>query len=293
MRGSWLLLTLVCGTASAHRGTHEEIRRASAELAANPSDATLRLRRAALHRVHGQHAASLADIAAAARLGADPVAVDLQRGQTLAESGRHQEAVEVLARASAARPSWAAHVTRAHSLEQLGRLAEAVGELDRALAIRPHVDAFLDRGRLQRGLGRLDAAAAGYREALVALGPATLVVDALVEVELARGQVAAALALVDARIRRHSTTRWFLRRAEVLATAGDEVGRAASLDTALRVADRAVGKRASAINLVSRARVHLARGAWALAQADLRAALARAPGYRPAQELVARAEARQ
>ncbi len=280
-----LFLLILCGIAGAHRGTHQDIAHATATLEKNPHAVETRLLRGALYRTHGQHQRSLADLDEAARQGADFATLELQRGLTLAAMGRETAAIEALTRSIEARPSWTAQVALGRSRQRLGQHVAAVLHFDAALATRPQVEVYLERGRLQRQLGRLDAAAAGYRDGLSKLGPATVVVDALVDLELRRKRVPAALALIDDRLRRGANARWLLRRAQALAVAGDRAERAATLEQALEVADRAVAKRASAINLVSRARVHLALGAVALARTDLQLALARAPGYRAAQTL--------
>jgi len=283
-----VILVLLWGVANAHPGTHRDLERTTAQLEKDPGAVETRVLRAALYRRHGQHQRSLADLDAAAGLDVDPGALDLQRGLTLAAMGRHAEAVEALTRSIARGPSWTAHTARGRSRGQLGRHPAAVLDLAAALAIRPQVEVYLERGQLQRDLGRLGAAAAGYREGLSKLGPARVLVDALVDVELARGKVEAALAVVDAQIERKPATHWLLRRAEALAAVGDDGAQKAALERALALADRAIAKRASAINLVARARVQFARGAEGLAHADLRAALHRAPGYAAARALARR-----
>ncbi len=285
MRRSVGVLLLLCGIASAHPGSHHDLAQATDALGRDPGAADVWLLRAALYRGHGEYRRSLADLDQAARRGADAASLDLQRGLTLAAMDRHLEAVGSLTRSIEARPAWATYVARGRSFARLGRDDATVPDLDAALAMRPQVDVYLERGAALRRLGRLEEAAAGYRDALSRLGPATVIVDPSIDLELALDRIPAALALIDAQLQRGPDTHWLLRRAEALAVAGDDAGRAATLEQALAVADAAVAKRGTAINLVARARVHLARGGTALARADVRTALERAPSYRAAQEL--------
>ncbi len=283
-RGSILLL--LCGAAIAHEGTHADLKRVSATLTKDAGDLPTRLKRAQLYRLHGEHARALEDLDEATRRGADPARVALQRGLTLAAMGRHEAAIEHLSARLAVGAAWTARVARARSHRALGRRAKAVADYDVALAARPQVEVFLERGALQSALGRPAEAATGYRAAIDALGPATLLVEALVEAELVQGRAEAALTLIEARLKRRAEPRWLLRKAQAQALRGDEAGRRATLDAALGLADAAVRRRPTAINLVLRARVHLARAARADARADLKRALAAAPDYAPARRLL-------
>ncbi len=278
------LLSLI-GAALAHPGVRDDLRRADERVDREPGSAAAHLRRAALHRRAGDPARSLADAARAAQLGAAPGAVALERGLALAAAGRHAEAIPDLTTAIAARPSWGALVARARCRVARKRPAAAVADFDAALALRPQVDVFLERGRLLQKLGRLDEAASGYRVGLRAVGPATLLADALVDVELARARPELALAVAEAQ---PEAVRWLLRRAEALDALGDIPRRDASLARALELANRSLARRNTAIHLVARARVHMARGAPDRARADVRAALDKAPRYAAARALAQR-----
>jgi tetratricopeptide (TPR) repeat protein len=161
---------------------------------------------------------------------------------------------------------------------------------DDALAVGDHQDVYLARGRVLETLGRDEEAANGYAAGLHAHAGAVVLRDALIRVELRRGNHERALAEIDqamaqARIR----TRWLLLRGEVLAAAGRSREAQAAREEALREADRALARRDSPANHVERGRALLALGRAEEAIRELEQALRRVPRLPEAQSALAAA----
>ena len=87
------------------------------------------------------------------------------------EAERHQQAVELLARAAAERPERvAAHALLAVTFRQLGRPAEAVDRLEKAITLAPEaLDLQVERAALLSALGRHDAAISAFDHLLTRL----------------------------------------------------------------------------------------------------------------------------
>lgn len=152
--------------------------------------------RAAVHRF----ADALADLDAAQRAGADPSQVQAQRAAVLVATGRAGEVLPWLQAEAARRPGFASHTTLARAQASLGRFAEAdalyaaaLRELDTPSPF-PAAAIWFARGKMwaeQAGDARRGESA--YRQAL-ALVPGYVVANVhLAELELARGDLAAAI----------------------------------------------------------------------------------------------------
>ena len=142
---------------------------------------------------------------------------------------------------------------------------------------------YLARGELQESLGLLDDAAAGYRAGLAQLRGAILVKLALIRVEIASKRYDQALEFIDQEIARAAVkTEWYLRRAEVLTTAHKKKEASQVLQQALAEANRVLSKRATALQLISRARVLRALGNTDAAVRDVELALTKSPRYQVA-----------
>jgi tetratricopeptide (TPR) repeat protein len=279
---------LAASATSAHPPVRHEIDALSDALMKEPERADLLLERARLLRVDRDGAAALADLDRARELAPQDRGVALERGLTLSLLGRDAEAEAELTRFLQSGPgAGAAFAERARLRARSGRSEEAIADYDAALELEPRVDLYLERGELLESQGHLAEAAGGYRAGLEATHGALLVRLALIRVETARGQHAAALALVDEQLGRAGVkTEWYLRRAEVLAAAGDASGARGARESALVEANRALEARPTAINLVARARVNLALERIPAARRDLELALERSPRFREARALL-------
>src|SRR5207342_1266124 len=89
------------------------------------------------------------------------------RGATLSEMGRPEEALQSLDRALALRPDLAAALSnRGFTLRELSRFDEALQSLDRALEIEPdHVAALAVRGKVLSEMNRLEESFRDFRRA--------------------------------------------------------------------------------------------------------------------------------
>ena len=189
-----------------------------------PGDASLRLRRAELHRAHEDWPAAIADLRRAGELGPGLAAVDLSLGRTWLQAGDPARALEAVDRFLARLPEHAEGILeRARALAALRRRPEAAAEFTRAierLAV-PRPEHYLERARVLAGLGRREDAIRGLDEGLRRLGGAVALEVEALELEAESGRIDAALGRV-ARIAAASPRKetWDVRRGELLLSAG-------------------------------------------------------------------------
>ncbi len=281
-------LSLTAAVALAHPGLHHDIERVTKALELEPLRADLWIERAHYYRLDEQYDNALSDLERAEELAPDKLDAAAHRGMVYVAMQRDADAERELTRFLEGGPgSSDTFAARARIRVRDGRLALALADYDAALALEADVEYFLDRGRVQVQMGQLDEAASGYRVALSQVGGAVTVLQALIDVEVRRTDYAAALSLVDTAMAASPVkTTWLLRRAEVLRAAGREAEARQALDTALIEADRVLGRRATAIHLLSRARVHLAMGNKQPAQEDALLAINKSPRYGAAREFL-------
>lgn len=225
-----VLLAWVCSAAPAvaHPGIDEQIADLDKRIAANPTDATLYLRRGELHRIHRDWKLAEADYRQALKLDAELIVVHQCIGRMMLESDRAAEAVQPLETYLAARPGDTrslALLSRAYV--KLGKHLDAARGYTRTLASvtdgRPRPEYFLERARalVAAGPEHVDQAIVGLDEGLKALDhPVTLQLYAI-ELEIDHLRYDAALARLDqiaSRSPRKET--WLIRRGEVLEKAG-------------------------------------------------------------------------
>ncbi len=286
------LAVLSAGHADGHPGLHHEIEAVTEKLALAPDSAALLTERGRLYRLDDTPAASLVDLERAEALSPDDKQIAFELGLTLASLGRDGEAEGQLTRYIDRRgDAPAAYAERAGIRARGGRIESAIDDFDVAIRGTGNVDQYLARGRLQESLGRYDDAAAGYYAGLDRTGGAVPIRLALIRVEVVRARYDAALALIDtvmpnARVK----TRWLLRRANVLDAAGRADHARDQRRRALAEADRVLSRRATAINLVARARVFLAMNRPGDAGDDLQAALRKSPRFDAARALLSELE---
>jgi tetratricopeptide (TPR) repeat protein len=121
-------------------------------------------------------------------------------GDALIELGRYDEAFRAFDRMAAIKPSLAAYARISYARELLGRPGAAVAAMRLALDAatgQPEATAWtrVQLGKLYWSVGRLGAASRQYRRALAAFPGYVHALDALAQVEAARGHVRAAIAL--------------------------------------------------------------------------------------------------
>jgi tetratricopeptide (TPR) repeat protein len=279
----------------AHSDVDPDIAEVTAELANQPDNVALLLRRGQLYRFNGKLIESLNDLEQAWLLDRENRQVALERCRTLMELGYDSEAESALdqyLQGESGVSRVMALVERAHLYARTGRADLALADFSEALDFYPTVELYMKRGHLQEELGRLDEAAAGYREGLSHLGQANILRRELIRVKTAQGHYQEVLPLIDDELASASVkTEWYLRRAEVLAA----MGRTADADNAhshaLAECNRVLAKRPTALNLLARAKVYQAQGQLEAAKHDLRLAVEKAPSFTEAHDLLKKLEA--
>ncbi len=230
---SFLLFLPVAMPAWSHEEIEIQIAELTRQMAREPENATLLLRRGELHRFHRDWPAALADFRGAIDLDPGLHVVNLCVGRMLLEADMPALALVALDRFLLTRPDHAeAHLTRARAFLKLGmRLAAAI-ELTRGIDLKqdphrgskgPQPDDYLDRAwaLASEGGEHVDEAIHGLDEGARKLGGAITLQLLAIDIEASRERWDAALerlSAVEARSPRKE--RWLARRGEVLLEAG-------------------------------------------------------------------------
>ena len=221
----WALVAwAVTASLFAHGDLHEQIEAVTAQIAKEPGNAELLLKRAELHRAHEDWAAALADYDRVDPLA--PGRTSLGRGLVLLAQGKAREALAPLDECLHARPDHIeALVARGRARVQLRELAGAVADFDRAIELSRvfDPDVFLERARALTAdePPKYDEAARGLEEAIRRVGAVPSLGLALCDIEVQRGRFDDALALIDKlRARSPRQESWLARRGEILLKAG-------------------------------------------------------------------------
>ncbi len=170
-----LLAAWLCGQqAAAHPGTRARLAHLEAQIAEDPGNPELRLRRAETLRRSGRLDEALAAYRRAEERGGDAGYVALGRGRMLLAAGHPEGALGELNRAVAvlgADP--AALRARGRAYSALGRAGPAADDLLRAFANRERLspEAVLELARALSEAGRADRALGVLDAAIVRLGP--------------------------------------------------------------------------------------------------------------------------
>lgn len=220
------LLLAACLAAAplwAHDDLHAQIDRAGEEIAADPGNASLYLRRAELLRLHGELDLAQADIATAGRL--DPAVAGLDRAlaRVLMDLDDHRAARAALDRHLArAGDDGEALAARAACAERLGDAPAARADLDAALRLlhQPDPDLVCRLAMLLQAEGRTDEALARLEQAAGAAGAVPAFTETALAIERASGRIDAALARLDRLAAGPGQARWLVRRGDVLLEAG-------------------------------------------------------------------------
>lgn len=237
-----LVLAALPVAVGAHPGARERLELLSQEIAADPSDAELYLRRGQVYHHEDRWDAALADYQRAAELGIDPDLADLARGETLQQAGRPAQARGYLDRLLARRPDHPrALLLRGRALSTLGRAAAAADDYSRALDLSPRAspDFYLEVVRALRRAKRDGEALKRTDEGLERLGPLSVLAAAAIDIEVANGRYERALERLD-RIAAGSgfAERWLVRRAEILELRGSPEEACEAFEAALEALER-------------------------------------------------------
>jgi tetratricopeptide (TPR) repeat protein len=276
--------------ATAQSGPDPEVKEITENLAKDPDNVDLLIQRGQVYRSNGKFIESLQDLEQAWLRNRENRTVILQRALTLSALGRDQEAEAALnsfLQDQADPKRVFALAERAGIRARTGRVEPAIEDYTSILRLQPSDKLYLNRGKLQESLGRLEEAASGYEEGLTQLGNSILLKKGLIEVKIAQGKFDEALALIDEQLNRSPlSTQWFLQRAEVLDRMGKSDDARKTYEKALSEANRMLGKRPTAMHLLTRAKILNAIGKRGDAVRDLQDALQKSPQFVEAKKLL-------
>ena len=211
-----------------HGDRGEHLARLDAKVEANPDSVRYRLERAEALRRLGHANESLVDLDRVQALSPNDPYVHYLRGLTHFDLRQYADAEASLRRYIDSEPqSSSARTALARALMQQGRHREAGDEYTRAIGTHPTPapDLHIARAKAYRAAGGkfLDLAVEGLDEAMSSLGALVTLQRLAIEVELDRGNHAAALGRIDAVLadapRKES---WLAYKGRILASAGQE-----------------------------------------------------------------------
>jgi tetratricopeptide (TPR) repeat protein len=228
--GLVLLLVEPAGGATAPRDTGESLAVAklaelSAQIAKEPGNLQLYLKRAELHRQRGDRDAALADLELAAEMPGGAERAHLAAAEVALQGERPALALDKADQLLALRPDHAdGLMLRARSLAALGRTRQAVESYERAARfLAPSPDQYFECARLLASLGRaqLPRALEILDRGIDKLGPIVSLETPAIEYELQLRRFDRALARVDALMQATPRKDQLLRRrGEILLRAG-------------------------------------------------------------------------
>lgn len=282
--------------ATAHSGLDPEIQEITEKLIKDPDNVDLLVLRGQVYRSNGKYIESLLDLERAWLLNRENRTVVLQRALTLSALGRDKEAQSALnyfLQEESDPKRVFALAERASIHARNGQAELAITDFTSAIQLQPTIELYLVRGKLQESLGKLEDAAEGYQDGLAKLRDAILLKKGLIRVRMIQKQYSEALALVDKEIAGSSVkTSWHLKRAEILDNMGRSDEASLAYEQALAEANRVLGKRQTAMQLLARAEVYQAMGRMEEAKNDLRVAIKKTPNFAEADDLLKKLEGR-
>jgi tetratricopeptide (TPR) repeat protein len=207
-----------------HADLIEQIRALTAQIAAEPTNAALLLRRADLHRRHEEFAEAHADVDAAGKLQPDLADVWFMRAKVLWDEGKPAGTLDQLERVLRKEPAFAEGLAfRGRCRARQEQFAGAIADFSAAIKLYPDPspDLWLERARAQAASGDLAAAVAGLDQGMQRLGPIPSLEMPAVEYELQRTNISGALVRMDRIIARYPVKEpWLASRGELLEQAG-------------------------------------------------------------------------
>lgn len=219
-----MLAIALAAPLSAHEGIHEQLAQVTAEIARQPHNAALFLKRAELHRLQGEWENASRDHDHARRIDPALAMIDLGRGLLLLDRGRAAEALDPLYRYVKARgQDIRGHEALAHALMAIGKPSAAADEFAAALApvTHPEPELVLHYARALVAAKRSGEALESLDAMQARLGSLVTLQLAAIDIELSSGNYDAALRRLDAAAAdapRKET--WLERRGDILRRAG-------------------------------------------------------------------------
>jgi tetratricopeptide (TPR) repeat protein len=192
---------LVIPTATrAHGDVHARIAALGEEIAHQPANATLYVRRGSLHALDESWSEALADFESARRADPGLSHVDFLVAKACVELEQNERAIGLLDSFLGRDPEHAdGYLVRARAKVALRRTNAAVIDYTRAIALfeRPAPNHYLERARVLVDAGRTDNALEGLRQGVADLGPLASLVELAVHEEQERGRYDEALRWAD------------------------------------------------------------------------------------------------
>jgi predicted Zn-dependent protease len=224
-RLGWLALLLWTWVAGAHGPWHEQILLVTEKLAQKPRDPELLAQRAELFLAHGFVDESRQDLVALETLQPGNLTNQLRRGWLELKARKTNAAIEQLTAWVKARPeNLEGHFGLAQAYLLAGQPGAAETHLSRVLALsdEPRPELFLERAQAQVAAGlALTNTLAGLDEGIARLGPLPLLQKFAADLEMKRGEVAAAVARIQTiAARSERQERWLFLQGELFRQAG-------------------------------------------------------------------------
>lgn len=212
--------------ASGHGEVHERIAELSTQIDRRPEDATLYFRRAEMRRLHQEWTEAEDDYRKAATLNPQLAAVRLGRATLRFDCGHAAEAEKLATEYLAEAPGQSdGLLLRARARAAQGRVDEAARDYDDSLASLSAAtpDVYLERAALLANAmpPRRGDAVRGLEEGLRRLGPLLTLQEKAVDLEVADGQLDAALARIeDVLTAQPRHLEWLAKKWRLLVSAG-------------------------------------------------------------------------
>jgi tetratricopeptide (TPR) repeat protein len=206
--------------ASAHDGLAEQIAGVTAQIATNPANPDLFVRRATLFRAARQWKQAGADLDRAASLSPGLPDVDLVRAHLHFDTGNPKAAMNAASRFLGRQPQNVdALLVRARARATLGLAHAAAADYTLALDKRPAPDVYIERARVTAGTSRStwEDALRGLDEGITRLGPIVTLENEAIDLELRLRRYDAALTRLD-RLMQQTRRKegWLARRGSIL-----------------------------------------------------------------------------
>ena len=227
----------------AHGDLHEQILAVTEQIAKDPKNSELYLKRGELHRMHQEWDLAQADYDHAVDLNPSLAVIDFTRGRMFLEANWPNSAKVCLDRFLLKHTNHVeGFIARARTLVKLEKPLDAARDFTTAIRYAPtgRPELYIERAQALTGAGdkHYIEALRGLDEGIERLGPLVTIQLHAIDLELKRKQFDAALARLEkisAQSPRKET--WLARRGEILLQAGRREEARAAYEQALKALD--------------------------------------------------------
>lgn len=228
---------------AAHGDLHEQIRAVTEQIAKDPKNSELYLKRGELHRAHQEWDDAQADYDHALALNSGLTVIDFTRGRMFLEANWPHSAKICLDRFLRKHTNHVEGFTaRARSLVKLEKPLDAARDFTTAIQFAPtgRPELYIERSQalVSAGDKHYEEALRGLDEGIGRLGPLVTIQLHAIDLELKRKQFDAALNRLE-KIASQSPRKetWLARRGEILQQAGRREEARAAYEQALKALD--------------------------------------------------------